>query len=138
MRLFNFFKKKTDKKNEKKEIGQEIISFSEIKNWIEKKESEIELKEKEIIALIKEKINFFVSDIKEKRDILLLISIGVRGLIGLSLVLPWKADANLLIMLVGAIAFGKAFGGVLGDRLGWKKVALSGLTMAAILLTFFH
>jgi len=70
MRLFNFFKKKTDKKNEKKEIGQEIISFSEIKNWIEKKESEIELKEKEIIALIKEKISFFVSDIKEKRDIL--------------------------------------------------------------------
>lgn len=34
------------------------------------------------------------------------------------------------------VVLGKAFGGILGDRYGLKKVGLIGLTFAAILLTY--
>jgi FSR family fosmidomycin resistance protein-like MFS transporter len=69
--------------------------------------------------------------------LLLLVSIGIRGLIGLSLVLPWKSNISLLALLTIAVVLGKAFGGILGDKYGWMKVALTGLIVAAPLLSFF-
>ncbi len=68
--------------------------------------------------------------------VLLFSSIAIRGVVGLSLVLPWKSDPMLLVALTGAVVLGKAFGGILGDRYGWAKVALGGLILAAPLLTF--
>jgi len=67
---------------------------------------------------------------------LFLISISIRALIGLSLNLPWKTDIYLLSSLIMAISLGKAFGGILGDKYGWKKIALSGLLISAPLLAF--
>jgi FSR family fosmidomycin resistance protein-like MFS transporter len=69
--------------------------------------------------------------------LLLLISIAIRGMVGLSLVLPWKSDTGLLFALTGAVVLGKAFGGILGDRFGWSRVAVSGLAVSAPLLAFF-
>lgn len=69
--------------------------------------------------------------------LLLLVSVTIRGMVGLSLVLPWKSDPILLVALTGAVVLGKALGGVLGDRFGWGAVALSGLAVSAPLLTFF-
>jgi len=69
--------------------------------------------------------------------LLLLLSIAIRGMVGLSLVLPWKSDPVLLVFLTLAVVLGKALGGILGDRFGWTAVAVSGLAASAPLLTFF-
>jgi MFS transporter, FSR family, fosmidomycin resistance protein len=68
---------------------------------------------------------------------LLLFSIAIRSMVGLSLVLPWKSDPVLLVALTCAVVLGKALGGILGDRFGWTKVTLVGLAASAPLLAFF-
>ena len=68
---------------------------------------------------------------------LLLVSVVIRSLVGQSLILPWKSDPVLLLVLTMAIVLGKALGGILADRFGWSVVALSGLAFSAFLLTFF-
>jgi FSR family fosmidomycin resistance protein-like MFS transporter len=69
--------------------------------------------------------------------LLLLLSIAIRSMVGLSLVLPWKSDSSLLIALTLAVVLGKALGGILGDRFGWGAVAVTGLILSVPLLTFF-
>jgi MFS transporter, FSR family, fosmidomycin resistance protein len=69
--------------------------------------------------------------------LLLLISVAIRSMVGLSLVLPWKSDPLLLVALTLAVVLGKALGGVLGDRFGWAAVAVPGLLISAPLLAFF-
>jgi len=69
--------------------------------------------------------------------LLLLISVAIRSLVGMSLVFPWKSNPALLFVLTGAVVLGKAWGGILGDRFGWAKVAVSGLAVSIPLLTFF-
>jgi FSR family fosmidomycin resistance protein-like MFS transporter len=68
--------------------------------------------------------------------LLLLISIAIRGMVGLSLVYPWKSDPLLLLALTFAVVMGKALGGILGDRFGWTAIAVTGLVVSAPLLTF--
>ncbi len=68
---------------------------------------------------------------------LLLVSVAIRSLVGMSLVLPWKSDLVLLVALTCAVVLGKALGGVLGDKFGWTAVAVSGLVVSLPLLTFF-
>lgn len=68
--------------------------------------------------------------------VLLMLSICIRSLIGLSVYFPWKTDASLLVILTLSIAFGKVFGGIFADKLGWMKTGLSGLLLAAPLLAF--
>ena len=69
MGIFNFFKKitKTDKV---KEIVIEKLDFSEIKSWTERKIKENEIREKEILIAIKEKIKDLINELKEKIIIL--------------------------------------------------------------------
>ena len=69
--------------------------------------------------------------------LLLLLSIAVRGLIGMVLIMPWKSNLYLLIILTIAIVLGKVAGGILGDKYGWMKISLTGLTVSGILLSFF-
>ncbi len=69
--------------------------------------------------------------------LLLLLSVAVRSMVGLSLVLPWKSNIVLFLALTGAVVLGKALGGILGDRFGWTAVAVSGLILSAPLLAFF-
>jgi len=69
--------------------------------------------------------------------LLLLLSIAIRGLVGLGLDLPWKSNPTLLVILTCAVVLGKAVGGILGDRFGWIKVATVGLVISAPLLAFF-
>jgi FSR family fosmidomycin resistance protein-like MFS transporter len=68
--------------------------------------------------------------------ILLLLSIGIRGIVGLSLDMDWKSNTVLLIILTCGVVLGKALGGILGDRYGWTRVALTGLVVSAPLLAF--
>jgi FSR family fosmidomycin resistance protein-like MFS transporter len=69
--------------------------------------------------------------------LLLLLSIAIRSLVGMSLVMPWKADPALLIVLTLAVVLGKALGGILADRFGWIATAVTGLVVSAPLLAFF-
>jgi FSR family fosmidomycin resistance protein-like MFS transporter len=66
--------------------------------------------------------------------ILLLAVVGVRSLVGLTLDLPWKSDTALLVVLTAAVVTGKAAGGLLADRLGWRPVAVVALLAALPLL----
>lgn len=68
--------------------------------------------------------------------LLLLITICIRSMVGLSIEFPWKSNPLLLIMLTASIALGKALGGFIADYLGWIKTAVGGLVIASILLVF--
>lgn len=68
--------------------------------------------------------------------ILLLVSISIRALVGLALDLPWKNDTTLLAGLTLSIVFGKALGGIMADRFGWIRTAVTGLVVSAPLLSF--
>jgi FSR family fosmidomycin resistance protein-like MFS transporter len=50
--------------------------------------------------------------------------------------LPWRQDSHLALLLVLAMVPGKACGGILADRFGWTKIAVTGAVLAAPLLTF--
>ncbi len=67
--------------------------------------------------------------------LLLLLSVSIRGLYGLSA--SWKADPILLMLLTLGVVSGKALGGFLADRFGWRKIAIGSLVISAPLLAFF-
>ncbi|MGE5448055.1 MAG: hypothetical protein ACM3PR_06810 [Bacteroidales bacterium] len=68
--------------------------------------------------------------------LLLLITICIRSMVGLSIEFPWKSNQLLLITLTASIALGKALGGSMADYFGWIKIAVGGLIIASILLVF--
>jgi len=65
MRLLEFFKKITGT-DKPKVSRKKKISFSEVKSWVENKRKRNEIKEEEIINLVKKKIILFSEQIKEK------------------------------------------------------------------------
>jgi FSR family fosmidomycin resistance protein-like MFS transporter len=67
---------------------------------------------------------------------LLLFVTVVRSLIGMTMALETKASVVWLMSLALAAAVGKAFGGVLADRLGWRLVTVATLLASAPLLSF--
>jgi FSR family fosmidomycin resistance protein-like MFS transporter len=68
--------------------------------------------------------------------VLLLVCVGVRSLVGFSLVLPWKSVIWLALIASVSVTLGKALGGVFADRLGWGRIAVGALAVAAPLLAF--
>ena len=82
---------------------------------------------------IKPNINYF-----ELVILLLLLSVSIRALYGLTAVFAWKADITLLFALTVAVVTGKALGGFLADKFGWIKTAIFALLISAPLLSFFQ
>lgn len=68
--------------------------------------------------------------------VLLMLSIVVRSVIGLSMDFPWRTHVGLLVVLTLAIALGKSAGGILADRFGWMMTGVGGLIVAAPMLAF--
>lgn len=68
--------------------------------------------------------------------VLLMLSIAIRSVIGLTISFPWKSHVPLLIVLTLAIALGKSLGGFLADRFGWMNIGLGGLLVAIPFLLF--
>ena len=62
----------------------------------------------------------------------LMASVFIRSLIGFTTPTLWKTTAALSL----SAAAGKALGGILGDRLGYLPIAVSGLAVSAVLLPF--
>ncbi len=69
MGIFDFFRRLVEEKKVE-EIVIEKLAFSEIEDWIKNKIKENELKEKEILVIIREKIRKFSEDLREKIVIL--------------------------------------------------------------------
>jgi FSR family fosmidomycin resistance protein-like MFS transporter len=61
---------------------------------------------------------------------LLLISITIRSLVGFSAGSPWQGHKTVLLFFVVAIFFGKAFGGIISDKVGWLKTATIALLLS--------
>jgi len=76
MGIFDFFKKIAKEENEEVEI--ERISFAEIGDWINKKIKENESKEKEVIVVVKQRVEDFIKDLGEKIIILQGIDIASK------------------------------------------------------------
>ena len=65
MGIFSFLKKLGMRK-ETEEIVSEKLALSEIENWLEKKEEENKVKEKNILVVVKDKIENFNTDLRTK------------------------------------------------------------------------
>jgi hypothetical protein len=68
--------------------------------------------------------------------LLLLVCIGVRSMVGFGIEFPWKSKLVLSVALMAFVVLGKGIGGVLADRIGWGRVAVAALAIAAPLLSF--
>jgi MFS transporter, FSR family, fosmidomycin resistance protein len=68
--------------------------------------------------------------------VLLFFSVSIRSLIGLTVEFPWKTGIDLGVALVLVVVAGKALGGVLADRFGWRRIAVGALLCSAPLIAF--
>ena len=66
----------------------------------------------------------------------LLITICIRGYLGLILNFEWKSNFVIGLVCVTAVVLGKILGGILGDKFGWKKISTLSLIISAILFVF--
>jgi FSR family fosmidomycin resistance protein-like MFS transporter len=65
---------------------------------------------------------------------LILVVIGIRGFIGSILLFTWADTLTYQILLVSSIFLGKFFGGILGDKFGFKETGIFGLIVSMPLL----
>ena len=67
--------------------------------------------------------------------ITLLLVVVLRSYVGLTLAFPWKTGVWSLLAVLG-VAFGKAAGGFLADRLGAIRASVASLSLCALLFGF--
>ena len=70
----------------------------------------------------------------ESTILLLLFVVGLRSFVGLALDFPWKGESALLLALTLSMVTGKAAGGLLADRFGWREVGVGALLVSTPLL----
>lgn len=68
--------------------------------------------------------------------ICLIITVCIRGYVGLILSFEWKSNFILAIISICAVVFGKMLGGIIGDRIGFTKISLISLIVSAICFIF--
>ena len=68
--------------------------------------------------------------------ICLIITVCIRGYVGLILSFEWKSNFILAVISICAVAFGKMLGGIIGDRIGFAKISLISLMISAICFIF--
>ena len=66
----------------------------------------------------------------------LLITICIRGYLGLIFNFEWKSNFFIGLIVVSAVALGKILGGVIGDKFGWKITSTISLIFSATLFIF--
>lgn len=64
----------------------------------------------------------------------LLISVGVRALVGGLMADPWRISQSHVFILAGVAVSGKILGGFLGDYFGWRKLAVVALALTTVVL----
>lgn len=68
--------------------------------------------------------------------IFLIITVCIRGYVGLILAFEWKSNFILALISILAVVLGKMIGGIVGDRIGFIKTSLISLLVSAICFTF--
>ena len=68
--------------------------------------------------------------------ICLIITVCIRGYVGLILSFEWKSNFILAIISILAVVFGKMLGGIIGDKIGFTKISLLSLIVSAICFVF--
>lgn len=68
--------------------------------------------------------------------LLIMITVAIRSMVGLSINFPWKSNLIFALILALSIALGKVTGGLLADRIDFLKVAVCSLFISAPLLAF--
>lgn len=66
----------------------------------------------------------------------MLLTVCIRGCLGLVMNLPWKNSFQTGLWATTAVVLGKAFGGILADRIGWIKTSTASLLIALLLFGF--
>ena len=66
----------------------------------------------------------------------LIITVIIRGYVGLILAFEWKSSFILALLSIFAVVFGKMLGGIIGDRIGFMKISLISLIISALLFIF--
>lgn len=64
---------------------------------------------------------------------LLSLVVALRSYAGMAMAFPWKSEMLLLVLSVLGVFAGKALGGVLADRIGFRTTAIFSLIVAATL-----
>ncbi len=66
----------------------------------------------------------------------LIITVVIRGYVGLILSFEWKSSFILALISIFAVVFGKMLGGIIGDKIGFMKISLISLLVSAFLFIF--
>ena len=64
---------------------------------------------------------------------LLSFVVALRSYVGMVMVFPWKSEMLLLVLSILGVFAGKALGGVVADRIGFRTTAIFSLIVAATL-----
>ena len=64
---------------------------------------------------------------------LLSLVVALRSYVGMVMAFPWKSEMLLLVLSILGVFAGKAFGGVVADRIGFRTTAIFSLIVAATL-----
>ena len=65
--------------------------------------------------------------------VLLTLVVALRSYVGMVMVFPWKSEMLLLVLSILGVFAGKALGGVIADRIGFRTTAIFSLIVAATL-----
>ena len=65
--------------------------------------------------------------------VLLSLVVALRSYAGMVMAFPWKSDMLLLVLSILGVFAGKALGGVVADRIGFRTTAIFSLIVAATL-----
>ena len=65
--------------------------------------------------------------------VLLSLVVALRSYAGMVMAFPWKSEMLLLVLSILGVFAGKALGGVVADRIGFRTTAISSLIAAATL-----
>lgn len=68
--------------------------------------------------------------------ICLILTVCIRGYVGLILAFEWKSKFILAVISICAVVFGKMLGGIIGDKIGFKKISLISLIISAVCFIF--
>ncbi len=64
---------------------------------------------------------------------LLSLAVALRSYVGMVMAFPWKSEMLLLVLSILGVFAGKALGGVVADRIGFRTTAIFSLIVAATL-----
>ena len=68
--------------------------------------------------------------------ICLILTVCIRSYVGFILAFEWKSNLALALLSIFAVVFGKMLGGIIGDKIGFKKISIVSLLVSAICFVF--